>query len=85
MWSFALEPTQIDLYIPPFYDWLTTVVVLLVLIAGFSWILNVKNLSGWKSFAWLIAILALPVIGALGWFFAGRREAKAAASVESVG
>ena len=66
-----------ELFVPPIYDWIWTLVVVVIPVAMIAAIVQIsrcKLLSGSAQIVWALAVLFLPLLGAIGWFVARPRE-----------
>jgi len=52
--------------------WILAAIQLVLFIAGLISVLASKRYTGGGKFLWVIVIFALPLLGPLGWFIAGR-------------
>lgn len=51
-----------------------SVVALLLALVAFTSLLVSRTASGWRSLAWALVILFVPIVGPAAWFVARRRE-----------
>ncbi|WP_229841826.1 PLDc N-terminal domain-containing protein [Pseudolysinimonas yzui] len=52
--------------------WILAAIQLVLFIAGLISVLASKRYTGGGKFLWVVVIFALPLLGPLGWFIAGR-------------
>lgn len=68
-------------FMPAAYDWIWTAVVLAVVVAAITAIVQINRspaLTALAQVGWTLAVLSLPVVGALAWFVLRPREGSAA-------
>lgn len=67
--------------IPSGYDVLWSLVALAVLsfaLAAVVSIARTRDVTGFRALLWIVAVLALPVVGGILWFAVGRQSTTAA-------
>jgi hypothetical protein len=71
------EVQGIDLFIPPVYDLLGSVLLLVTFVvlvwASMSFFKESKHLNVTQSLVWFLLILFVPVLGPIGWLLVGRK------------
>lgn len=68
-------------FMPAAYDWIWTAVVLAVVAAAITAIVQINRspaLTALAQVGWTLAVLALPVVGALAWFVLRPRQGSTA-------